>query len=83
MDTCIQITESLHCSPATSTILFMGYTLVQKKKKSLKRKKVPPPETITTLFMGYTSVQKKVQQERKIEVTTVSSADLGFPSKLL
>ena len=83
MDTCIHMNESLRCSPGTITTLFMGYTLVQKKKKLKRKKKVPLPKTITTSFMGCTPVQKKVQKEGKKEVTTVSSADLGFPSKLL
>ena len=32
MDTCICMSESLHCPPETITILFIGYTPTQNKK---------------------------------------------------
>ena len=32
IDTCMCITESLHCSPETATVLLTGYTPTQNKK---------------------------------------------------
>ena len=49
MDTCIRMTESLHCSPETITILLIGYTRIQNVlmlKKcliNLKKKRNSPP----------------------------------------
>ena len=34
MDTCICMTKSLHCSPETITTLLIGYTPIQKEKKT-------------------------------------------------
>lgn len=66
MDTCIHITESLHCSATTITILFMCYTLVQKKKKKFKEKKSPSTWNYHNIVHGlYLSAKKKFSKREK------------------
>ena len=38
MNTCIYMTESLHCSPETVTTLLIGYTQIQNKNLKIKKK---------------------------------------------
>ena len=38
MNTCIYMTESLHCSPETLTTLLIGYTQIQNKNLKIKKK---------------------------------------------
>ena len=40
MDTCVWMAESLCCSPETTTTLLTGYTSMQSKVYSLKKKKI-------------------------------------------
>ena len=38
MNTCIYMTESLHCSPEITTTLLISYTPIQNKKFKVKKK---------------------------------------------
>ena len=42
MDKCVCVAESLHCSPETTTTLWIGYTSIQNKKCQKKEKKDGP-----------------------------------------
>ena len=63
MDTCICMTESLHCSPETATTLLIFYTPIQnvfgvKKNKNLK--------------INYTSIKKITNAEESLCLCTNS-----------
>ena len=66
MDTCICMSESLHCSPETATTLLIGYTPI--KNVFVLKKKKP-------LNLKYFKVKKKKKQNVVLEKMLQSPLD--------
>ena len=59
IDTCICLTESLHCSPESITTLLIGYTSIQKEKKERER------ITTSKKYLFLNAQKKERKKERK------------------
>ena len=64
-DTCICLTESLHCSPESITTLLIGYTSIQKEKKKRERER----ENNNQEKYLFLNAQEKKKERKKTKST--------------